>query len=438
MKTVKIILFNVLLLHSYFLFSQITITEIEKREEKIVMKPEPYDSLKNWEQFEKMGDYKKYIGLQIYLPPFSNPKMNSDPNYDSQLLLLSITPVTIPVNTPNKLLEINNMSYDSILTYVYRPYHYFSGKFYGYCYAGISPNSNLVSNNYYTIIDVIYGEKMDKLWKQMDSLLSRENILSRNNNTKYKYIDWKGFDEEKQPSKLLMLRNDKDGDTLYCRSYDSFILVPYFVKQKELCLNKYFIYDDGIRWGSYINEPFTVEDNRFIVKYEDNNGYVKNTGKKIIVSRGSKWLCSDVTLLKPSYEIHYILKNDNDEQIALKNIGGFVELNGYIKRESDNKLQLQQLETRQKQEKLISIENKNKAIEKHKAECISLFGKQNGELIAQGKVQIGMSKEMCKVAWGKPYWTDKSTTEYYVSEDWYYGFGFSLHFNNGILKRIDE
>ena len=93
---------------------------------------------------------------------------------------------------------------------------------------------------------------------------------------------------------------------------------------------------------------------------------------------------------------------------------------------------------KRKQEELLKKENERKIIESRRKECISKFGDQNGELIAQGKVKIGMTTEMCKYAWGKPIWTSKTTTSNRVSEDWYYGFISSLHFENGFLKRIEE
>ncbi len=64
----KFILF--LFLFSRLVYSQVTIGAIEKKEEKIVLKPPPYDSLKNFEdQYPSFIDYRQYIGLQVYLPP---------------------------------------------------------------------------------------------------------------------------------------------------------------------------------------------------------------------------------------------------------------------------------------------------------------------------------------------------------------------------------
>ena len=424
---IKIILLAVFLNIPNIHSAQITITDIEKSEEKIVLKPAPYDSLKNWERKERVGDYKQYIGLQIFLPPESNPMLNLyRGGYSS--IFLSKKPNIIPVNS--KIIKYHNSKiYDSIMTYAYKPYHYYSEDD-----LGISSDYDTISNKYYTIIDVVYGDNLRAIWQNFRSVLS----ISNNNNEKI-FVDRKGFFTTDEPQILFILNDDKSGDTLYCKSLNKFILVPYFVKQKQLFQNKKLIYDDKkTDWGAYKNSNLEEYDTRFIIKYEDDNGKENSTGKKVLIVPGSTWLCTDVTLLKPTYKINYILKNDKEEQVALTNLEGFIEESAYLKRELNKKLKYQQLLAKQKQQKLYKDENERKAAEKLKIECSKLFGQQNGDLIAQGKVKLNMTKEMCKYAWGAPLWSHKTTNVYGTHEDWYYRLGYSLHFENGILKRIEE
>jgi len=54
-------------------FSQITFGDIEKQKNTTLIKPEPYDSLKNFSYHNDEINYKQYIGLQFYLPPYKNP-----------------------------------------------------------------------------------------------------------------------------------------------------------------------------------------------------------------------------------------------------------------------------------------------------------------------------------------------------------------------------
>ncbi|BDX37999.1 hypothetical protein CYCD_13540 [Tenuifilaceae bacterium CYCD] len=429
----KALVFTILFFYSEFLYSQVTITEIKKIEVKDFLKPEPYDSLKNWETFEKIGEYKKYIGLQVYLIPFTNPHLYYDNRESTQLpLLLSNHPNTIPVNP--KL----HPSFNKIYTSIYKPYNYSVNNYGGS--VGLCSDSNEVCNKYFTIIDVLYDAKLKDYWNRLDITLRdafRKNNDAKNGDVHIDRYDFMGTNNA--PELLFVLRNDINGDTIYSEHTSRFfLLVPYFVKQKQLYQNKYLIYDDEKEYGNYRYPTLKEFDSRYIVKSENDDGEVVNTGKEVIIEPGSKWFCFDVTLLGPTYDIHYILKNEKDEQVALVSLKGFIEKQSYIKRETDKKIQKQQLLAKRKQEDIIRTENARKVFEKRRTECIKKFGLQNGELIAQGKVRIGMSKEMCKYSWGTPFWTSKTTTVNSIDEDWYYGLGFSLHFENDYLIRIDE
>jgi hypothetical protein len=252
-----------------------------------------------------------------------------------------------------------------------------------------------------------------------------------------------------------------------------FILVPYFVKMKQLYQNKYLIFTCKYKYGC----GALLSDFKIIVKTEDNEGNKISIPKEVNLTQYSKWLCSDVTLLKRnqvytaqyikehawekgveyfnSYDIFYILKNDMGETIALNNInnllqedllnedyrdhdGCFILEKDYITRQANKKLQAQQLDAKQKQEELLQKQNEESEIAKRKTECINKFGNENGTLIADGKVAIGMNKEMCKYSWGDPLWTDKTITEQTVYEKWHYGYGYILNFIDDKLTVIKE
>ena len=148
------------------------------------------------------------------------------------------------------------------------------------------------------------------------------------------------------------------------------------------------------------------------------------------------------------------MKNTKGETLALEYLqhedyqqgsDNFVLEKDFIKQEEEKKLKSEELLAKQKQEELEgkanekALEAKRKDLqEKYKVECIAKFGQYNGELIASGKVKIGMTIEMCKASWGKPFWANKTTDEYGIFENYYYGFARSLHFTSGVLKRIEE
>lgn len=424
--------------------SQITITEIKpEREELVVLKPEPYDSLQNWKDFDRVNEYKKYIGIQVYYPPFYAQNF------------ISSSPTSIPVNPTHGLYEFEGIgststkkNFERITTFYYKPIHYKSdGNSGDKNIAYVKSNKDEIGNKYYTIVNVLYGDTLKDIWKKnYNALVTSKDYTIQKEKDFFLYPPKADF-------VLFQLRNDSNGDTVFCYHLSKrFILVPFFVKQKQLCEYQYFIYDkDFIPGdGDYNNQlpVLKLPDNRYVVKSEDDFGNKVESVKEVDVAPGSKWYCSEVTVLKPKYTIHYILKNDKGEQIAVsadtllgaygsKSLG-FIKEQDYLKRNRERELQEQELINQKNQEERARIESEKRAFENHLADCISRFGPQNGDLIANGKVKIGMTTEMCKYAWGAPFWTSKTTTESGVFEDWYYGLGYSLHFINGILKVIEE
>ncbi len=409
--------------NSKFLFSQITTLDLgpKKTEEKIILKPEPYDSLTNWVTYKRIPDYKRYIGLNIYLPLFNDLDKYGD--------------------------------------------------------------------KYLTIINVLYGDTINKLlsdWGLKDIKPWKEVIYDNCPKGLLDTIpDYKVYSKMGRyynPEVIFVLRSDTNNESYYC-SFDlikHFILVPYFVKQKLLYENKYLIFDDKVEKEVFYNCELETHGIKCEEVYENDKGVKVAKSKRVRVLRGSKWLCTDVTLLKMSqayskeywesiknyygeykynsnaYSLFYILKGTNGETIAfskikplegefkriqndsvycdLYNNNGFILESDYLKRKIESEMQAKQLVIKQQQEKQIEKQK----FEKWREDCINKFGLQNGELISKNKVNIGMTKEMCKYAWGSPLWSDKTTTEIGTYEIWYYWLGYKLHFVNGILKRIDE
>lgn len=66
------------------------------------------------------------------------------------------------------------------------------------------------------------------------------------------------------------------------------------------------------------------------------------------------------------------------------------------------------------------------------------YGEQIYNLIKSKTVKIGMSKEACVEAIGKPHKVNKTINSYNTLEQWVYGNGKYLYFNNGILETIQE
>ena len=59
-------------------------------------------------------------------------------------------------------------------------------------------------------------------------------------------------------------------------------------------------------------------------------------------------------------------------------------------------------------------------------------------LILGRQVRLGMTREMCREAWGSPEDINRSSGSWGVHEQWVYGLGSYLYFENGILSSIQN
>lgn len=423
-STPKIILQIFLTICPFLLYSQVTISEIKSDEEKTVSKPMSIDSLQNWEHQAEFKNYRKYIGVQIYLPPIDQIVaygfQNSNFLFSLKPLVIKAKEKMVTIINPN-LSNEKTIQYDSIATLIYKPFQCFYSEIWPSFETGICSDSSKVSNSYFTILNVLYGEELDSIFNGFRNSYEQ---YSKSGNIYRSTLAEEISYYSGNLTYVFLAKDDKTGDSLYCFQDDVFVFVPYFAKQKQLYQNQTLIYDG----------PSSEEvDIRYTIKTENGDEY-----KPVKVEKGSKWFCKEVTLLKPTYQMYYILTNDKNEQITLSKIVSYLFEEDYIKREDERRLKTEQLIAKRKLEEFTRTENRKKAIENHRTECIKLFGLENGELIAQGKVKIGMTTESCKMSWGMPKWTNKVTTESYIFERWYYEYGYNLQFINGILKRIEE
>lgn len=66
------------------------------------------------------------------------------------------------------------------------------------------------------------------------------------------------------------------------------------------------------------------------------------------------------------------------------------------------------------------------------------YGKGTADLMMEGKVRIGWSKQMCIEGWGEPESINRSSGSWGVHEQWVYGGGNYLYFENGKLTSIQN
>ena len=86
----------------------------------------------------------------------------------------------------------------------------------------------------------------------------------------------------------------------------------------------------------------------------------------------------------------------------------------------------------------IPITKNQELQEQWERRMILRYGKVNGNLIIEGKVKIGFTKQMCIEAWGKPERINTSFGSWGSQEQWVYGLGTYLYFDGNRLTSIDN
>ena len=343
---------------------------------------------------------------------------------------------------------------------------------------GLYTNTDSIGDRYYTILDFISKDSLIKISKSKAEIFGITNSNTFEEVNTYFAIPRVNKDDESNESsedKSIVILENSDKDTLFI-SHDmfciNFISVPFFMKLKNLLNGK------------------------TIVSFERNkNGYINTyydliTKKEILLSHGDKWM-STITVLQKEKDSNYgiddyyiclILKKDSltiglnvdaaefkyllSSQVSqieykgekLSKIQDIVNANSFVFEDHYLKAKLvyENMRVALKKEAVLVKNRQDQLFEKNKKEeelkysiqllkkrefeksCIIKYGEEIGKLIINGDVKIGMTSEMCKKSWGEPFSKNKTILKERVFENWNYGWSKSLHFENGILIRIEE
>lgn len=212
--------------------------------------------------------------------------------------------------------------------------------------------------------------------------------------------------------------------------------VGYYEKLKELSVGKEFVYTGTSEtlYASWHNSGFVNDI---------------NTGEELSLKKGSVWRCSAVQLIDDEYfHLFCIFNNSEGKEIKVrikrvyndnfeKNVCFLKE---FQEKESyDKEKKLKQLAAAERQKRIKAETEKQKAETKARNNVIiAKYGQKLGSLIVDKQVVIGMTKEMCTEAWGKPYDINTTIVAGSTSEQWCYSMKTYLYFTNGILTAIQK
>lgn len=230
-----------------------------------------------------------------------------------------------------------------------------------------------------------------------------------------------------------------------------FVMVAYYEKIKELYEGKDFIYvreDDN---GFYGSTPFNGLRSR--------ETFTRNSE----IKKGTLWHCDGIgvdpsdlngfayangkynrVVLYLSNEEYgsyycYAYSNDmNDGKAGNYILGKFQTPEAYAKAKRQKAAAAQAKKKKQEEERAkINAERAKQDRENHER-LVRLYGQQKADMIERGEVAIGFTKAMCKEAWGSPSSVNTTENKYGKHEQWVYGGGRYLYFENGVLTTIQK
>ncbi|MHB9014272.1 MAG: hypothetical protein ACYC49_18835 [Ignavibacteriaceae bacterium] len=219
-----------------------------------------------------------------------------------------------------------------------------------------------------------------KVHYDYEKLADKYYFVTKIDKANYGYGDYIFTLKEKDSGQIFYFQYS----TILKGNYE-FIAMPYFNYLRK----------------EYIDKEYIVRGKTF----KDGPATDINTGKIIDFSNGTHWKCVDITLEPEFYSLCVKLKNEKNEFILMP---------------------------------VTNISRPDWAISKEKADYLKQnYGDELWNIALDKKVKIGMTEELCEIAWGKPWKINRTNVSNSVHEQWVYGEGSNyLYFEDGVLTAI--
>lgn len=423
--------------------AQITILD-EDIQEKIVSKPQVFDSLSNIAYQKDPVQYNQYIGYKLFSLPISSKykctgsdrtvrikefKYLSPQEYILPHVPYEQSSVGMAHNNltgyPRDLYQKDKEEYEKsfvIMTDIYNATD--NGTVYDI--KPINPQNLIynsydsIENTYYTVLDIETSTFRDGPFSKLE--------------------EWDNERGDK-PYLRFTLKNESSGEKIYWIPQSGqylndamMFLVPYFEKMQKTYKNK------------------NVVPTKMIEKLAD-----ISTGAPVNIHPGDVWYCYDVTFInlkdKKYVQPFFLLEKDGvkvmisfddytkkcegiltSAENCYTNYPMFMLEQDYneiiTKRQLAAEERQRIAEERQRQEEL--------AQQEHTKQIVKKYGNKYGKLICEGKVCLNMTKEMCIESWGEPLYINSTIVKGLVHEQWVYGWHNYLYFDNNVLTAIQN
>lgn len=296
---------------------------------------------------------------------------------------------------------------------------------------------------FYNTSEIRYGTPslprstcMNRYWKISDIVVRKSK--------------YGGADKE-----IFELTDTTDGKKVYCESRNmnrDFIVLGYYEKIKRMFVGKTYIYQH-----TYYSDVWDNDRYNYLINFQTKK-YNKDIPDNTI------WKCVDIgaynvtnhETLYDDYEcrspIILIFENDSlgKYYAYLENKIGR-QFNDSIKdtkycfwvtnrghEEERLQLFLGKFLTLEQQDYIAKREAETKQyFATQKKRMIAKYGKYWGRLVAEGQLEIGMTKQMCRDSWGDPESINRTSTRYGNHEQWVYSTIY-VYFDNGKISAIQD
>lgn len=406
-------------------------TSMPKQDRVVEVK---YDSLTNIRPYKDASYYKQFIGQSILFYPRNPNSSESLPKYYANFLTPNEQVVAIDTIWRKKRSNPKPKDYklNPITSKRYKPLFVKNN------YATLCASCHDILEQGYRIFPFEMYRAFKYSMEKHDGIFTPCNEIEGKT---FKILDIKLSDAEVEKKTIFALQSE-EGDTLYwyakrgeydgfnyARQYYPVIVLGFMDKMKQLYLNKdvYIKNIHPISKYKCMEIAYSGSEDTYMVP----SFVLKNDSTDLIIP-----LCESPSLF--SYEIS---RHDNQkamDQTCFYNLD-VVEADVYEETMEREKLAKEELLIKEKlaqeeAKKLASIKRQQRTKELYKK-----YGKTTADLILKGQVCIGMTKAMVLESWGHPSGgINKTTGAWGTHEQWVYGMGQYLYFENGKLTTIQN
>ena len=224
----------------------------------------------------------------------------------------------------------------------------------------------------------------------------------------------------------------EEGDIFREKYNFKWVVLGHYEKMKSLYVNKEFMYLGNKGYATFYDK-------------QDNLIHLETDTVTRSIETETLWTCIDVQV-KPRKKDDRMISDNRSPIVLIFENSQYGKHYCYLEDKSgkpykniyEEEMPLVcgkfQLKSYYDNVKTLDIAAKNK----RKADLTQKYGVSNASLILEGKIRIGMTRNMCRDSWGEPNRINTTITTYGTSEQWVYGYSYVYFDEKGQITTIQN